>query len=171
MKLFYILVRCLLVGAICIVASALYIVNAHAATQQIVVEANCPYGYTDGLDTAYGNRVYCYKFEAGVTTAVLSDGTGILRDTVKVRIQGQCDEAYPRLKIIRIASGLYAGQCFNTGFAAVTPGAMSLSTDFTAYNVAGASRVILMVANAIVFILGMGFGWRQSIAPPRFLMD
>lgn len=160
MKVFGILVRCIAVGAICIVSSALYIANANAVNERVLlrVSGTCPVTHLDGLFAGA-----CYHWNGSGHSSALQDDSGALVEATVF-----CPQHWEVLNVNRAGGGVITGFC-GDGAGSVLVGTQAMlavtrpDTEQT--------RIILIIANGIAFILGMGFGWRQSLAPPRFLMD
>lgn len=172
MRLFAILVRCIVVGAICIVASAVYVANGYAqyvpSSDKAMksVSATCPDTHVDGL-WAYtaSHGVLCYS--AALDTRVQSVSDGVV---VTAFLQCAQDEEF--FIAFRTGGRLY-GQCKQPN-GSVVPGyvaTVSLSVDRAGYNTKQQTTTGLMLANVFVFLAGISFGWRMSIRPPVGLME
>lgn len=161
MSLFGILVRCIFVGAIVIVCSVLYIVNAHAE-QFLTAEGNCGEGQALGLYQR-GSEQKCWT---GVTT-VYSDGNN---SPYSLTASGYCPDASIGIFAYKTASGIY-GNCFDSGNVSVPARLLSLRIDKAAAASDSLRITLLTVANVLLLLAATGFGWRMAIRPPSGLME
>lgn len=142
---------------------------AHALTK-ISLAASCPPLAIYGINNA-NPYTQCEGFDAVSPYSRFNVSMSSASDSVAVNASAMCQDDATKLDVYAYSYN-YKGEIYAQCWGGAAGYHSGQQISFQVQHPSGSDyKTPLMIANIFILLLGMGFGWRLSLAPPKFFTE